>query len=146
MGVITFGAATMSLFSWETMSALRISSPHNVVGINDRPIIGINRSSTGDISLVVDMRDSHNNIILRLNENGFRSINNIAVLRPDKSTVLFEDGSGNELFRARYINPHVFALSGYLVSEGKEMPLQMPNIHHSCMAYSGHFDYDITLR
>ena len=116
--------------------------PHRVVEIHDHSVISIDRMASGALDLTVDMRGANNRILLRLNKNGFRSAG-IAMLRPDKSTVIFEDAVGNEMFRATYLNRNSFVLSGYVISGTTQFNLDNPNFHNVCMIYGRGADLSI---
>jgi hypothetical protein len=50
----------------------------------------------------------------------------IAMLRPDKSTIIFEDEFGGEVFYARYLNEHAFRIRGTTWMHGQYVHLDNP--------------------
>ena len=88
--------------------------------------------------LSVDIRDKHNEIVVRLDKDGFVVNRNyiLYMLRPDKSTILIKDAYGKEMLYARYMNPREFFLSGAFIPF-KNGPVTITN---SCFEHSGEAD------
>ena len=112
--------------------------PFNILKINDTPVISFDqRPGSSDIYLSVDFRDQRNRILIQVNQNGIiQGTYNLWVLRPDKSTLLIEDDQGREFFRATYLNPHAFKISGKVVYCGAALDMmEFKRSTHNCAPY-----------
>jgi hypothetical protein len=117
--------------------------PHTLVAIDMKPVVTVDRTQTGLLVLSVEMRDSENRIIARLDRNGF-IVNNrytLYMLRPDKSSILLENEYGEDILKTRFMNPQSFSITGIIYYKGKSIALDPPNITNLCSGYS---DIDIS--
>ena len=113
--------------------------PHTVLQVKGQSVVSIDRLEDGSVVLSVEMRDTSNRIIARLNKNGFVVNSGYALymLRPDKSTVIIEDQYGKEVLNARFLNRQAFRLSGVLQYKTTAFPLELPNFKNSCFSNNG---------
>jgi hypothetical protein len=113
--------------------------PHTFLSIGGFPVLSVDRvsSSSEDLSLSVDLRDQSNRIAFRMNKDGVVNKTNLILLHPDKSTLLLQDEYGVDIFRARFLNPKVFEVSGKVSYCGQLLPVQNPMIHGYCSAFNG---------
>jgi hypothetical protein len=118
--------------------------PHTILQVRGRKIISIDRTENNSLTLSVDIRDSSNRIIARLNREGFAVSHNYDwyLLRPDESTVVVEDEYGNDVVRARFLNPRAFSVSGRYYDQGNVHPLDLNGFSRSCF---GHNPVDIII-
>lgn len=88
--------------------------------------------------LSVDMRDKSGKIIANLSKNGFivSKTYELYMLRPDKNTVIIEDGYGREILKARFLNPRAFALEGIIQYGDRTFPLEMQGFSGGCFGHS----------
>jgi hypothetical protein len=112
--------------------------PHTILRVSNRNVLSIDRTTSGSFTLSVDVRGADNVEVFRLDRDGFRAASGVHMLRPDKSTILFEDAYGKELMRARFLNPSAFSLSGSLDNlnfTGRRWPIVLsPNL---CLVHRG---------
>ena len=114
--------------------------PHVILNMRNRDVISIDRGSAGSLVLTVDTRDTSGKIIASLSKDGFVVSKNyeLYLLRPDKSTVIIEDGYGKAVLKARFMNPTTFALEGLVQSGGQAIPLDFPSfLQDDCFFHSG---------
>lgn len=106
-------------------AAITDSLPSSVLQVGDAPVIAFDQKpNSGEMYLSIDFRDNQNRVILRVNKNGIVSRTaQLAVLRPNKSTLLIEDDFGKEFLRASFLNPHAFEVTGKIVYCGKAIEL-----------------------
>jgi hypothetical protein len=118
--------------------------PHSILQIHGHDVISIDRGEGGSLVMSVDMRDNVNKIIANLSKDGFIVSRNyeLYMLRPDKSTVIIEDGFGREIIKARFLNPKAFALEGTVQYGDKAFPLEVQGFYGLC---SGHSTVDIKI-
>lgn len=111
--------------------------PYTVVRVGSRDVIAFDHNPYGpEIYLSVDFRDENNKIMVRIDKNGIFNPRGLNVLRPDKSTLLIEDSYGNDFFRATFLNPHAFQVSGKIIYCGKPADIgKIYSFHvsNSCM-------------
>jgi len=120
--------------------------PHTIVAVEREPVIVVDRTDLGLLVLEVDMRDSENRIVAKLDRNGF-VVNNkytLYMLRPDKSTILIEDEYGKEVLRTRFSNPRAFSISGTLYYKGKSLPIDLPGMINSCVGHARDIEINYT--
>jgi hypothetical protein len=72
-----------------------------------------------------------------MDKDGIVNRSNLILLHPDKSTFLLQDEYGRDIFRAQFLNPKTFEVSGKLGYCGKLFPVQNPNIHGYCSVHNG---------
>ena len=96
----------------------------------------VDRTPTGALQMLVDIRSLDQTILVRLDKNGLRTISGIYMLRPDKSTVILENQYGSELLYARYLNPRAFTLRGVITSDGVDANLEQ-NAPGMCAIHGG---------
>lgn len=112
--------------------------PHTALKIGNLSVISVDRvGNTDDLSLSVDMRDKSNRIAFRMDKNGIVNRSGLIFIHPDRSTFLLQDPFGNEFFRAQYLNPTTFKVSGSISYCGKQVPIQNPQLHDSCFIRAG---------
>jgi hypothetical protein len=135
----------VAVFVGSSMGTITNTFPHTIMEIAKHKVVSIDRSESGSLFLTVEMRDSANRIILRLNRNGFvlSSAYDLRPLRPDKSTLIIEDATGNELLHARFLNPQAFSISGTVHYLQKSVPLQLFAPGSSICAYGSGIDISI---
>ena len=115
------------------------SFPHTILEIGDLPIISVDRvGNTDELALSVDIRDKQNRVAFRMDKNGVvNRSGNLLFLHPDKSTFLLQNDFGEEVFRAQFLNPTTFQLTGKVAYCGQSIPVQNPMSHQSCSAFLG---------
>ncbi len=113
--------------------------PHTILQVQGQSVVSIDRLENGSVVLSVEMRDTSNRIIARLNKNGFvvNSSYALYMLRPDKSTIIIEDQYGKEVLNARFLNRQAFRLNGVLQYRATAFPLDLPNFKNSCFSNNG---------
>lgn len=117
-----------------------VSLPYTIVEIGDTPVVSASRIKEGsnEVYLSIDFRDSSGKVAVRVDNNGvLNPSGDLFVLRPDKSTVLIDDAFGREVFRANYLNPHAFQISGELRYCGKSISLLQQRLHGTCVGAVG---------
>jgi hypothetical protein len=97
--------------------------PQTVIRIGDDPVISIDRTSSGAISLSLDVRGNDGRIIARIHNNVFEINQNnyLSMKRKDRSSLAVDDQYGNEVLNARFLNPRAFRLTAKLYSAGKSL-------------------------
>lgn len=95
--------------------------PQTVIRIGDDPVISIDRTPDGAVSLSVDVRDRSRKIIVRIHNNVFEINQNnyLSMKRKDRSSLVVNDQYGTEVLSARFLNSRSFRLSAKLYSSGK---------------------------
>ncbi len=130
---------TTTLLYPEDSAALTDRLPSSIIEIGKTPVVAFDQKPhSPEIYISVDFRDVKNRILVRVNKNGMVDRTpELSVLRPDKSTLLIEDGFGQEFFRAEFLNPHAFQISGRIVYCGKSIEIKnlSPFNKGSCTAY-----------
>jgi len=113
--------------------------PHTILLIHKHQVISIDRSEAGSLVLSVDMRDTAGRVIAKLSKNGFVVSKNydLYLLRPDKSTLIIEDGMGKEILKARFINPKAFAIEGTVQYQDRLFPLELAGFSNNCFGHAG---------
>jgi hypothetical protein len=111
--------------------------PTTILEIHGHSVVSIDRSLAGSLILSIDMRDINSKIIAKLDKNGFVVSKNyeLYALRPDRSTIIIEDGFGKEVVKARFINPKAFAIEGVVQYQDKSFPLDLTGFYGSCFAH-----------
>jgi hypothetical protein len=113
--------------------------PTTILEVGDTPVITVDRvpSAKDELALSVNFRDSRNQIAIQVNKDGMvNRTSGLILLRPDKSTFLIEDQFGKEFFRAVYVNPRTFRVSGNGIYCGRIFQIAFPTMHSSCLAFS----------
>ncbi len=119
--------------------------PHTVLMIGDHNVISIDRGGTGSLVIYVDMKDASGKIIARLNGDGFIVGKNyeLYLLRPDKNTVIIDDGFGSHVLKARFLNPRAFSVEGTAIYGDKSFQLEMSGFTGLCSSHAGRADIAI---
>lgn len=114
------------------------SGSHFVIfSVGGFPVISADRiADSSDLYLSVDFRDQNNRITFRMDKDGVVNKSNLILLRPDKSTFLLQDEYGEEIFRARFINPKTFEVSGKVTYCGKPFPVQASFASGLCLRFN----------
>jgi hypothetical protein len=125
---------------YPTNSAALTRTLASVITIGNAPVVSLERIDLNnpEIYLSIDFRDQKNRILVRVNKDGIvKNSDDLSVLRPNKSTLLIEDSFGQEFFRANFLNPHAFEISGKIVYCGKATEIKnlMPFSQGACTAY-----------
>jgi hypothetical protein len=111
--------------------------PHTVMAVNFfTPVIRLDRSSDGAISILMDVKDRDGKVIVRLDENGFTVNPNriLTMKRPDASTLTIIDEEGRRVLDAHYVNRSVLTLQGVINYPGYgAIPLQDRNATNLCL-------------
>lgn len=130
----------VAVFVGSTVETITNKFPHTILQVRKRRVIYLDRTETGSLVLSLEMRDAANRLIARVDRNGFvvSSAYDVHLLRPDKSTVIIDDEFGNEMVRARFLNPKAFSISGVVIYGGTRIPLNLGAPGSSiCMSNSG---------
>jgi hypothetical protein len=86
--------------------------PHTILEINGESIIGIDRSPSGALELLINVMAADGRVIVRLDQRGaFIPSNRLFILKPDASTLIVQNEFGQDLINARYLNPHAFRIN-----------------------------------
>jgi len=115
--------------------------PHAIIIAGKRNVLGIDRKADGSLAMQVDMRDEAGKVLIRLDADGLRASSSVFMTRPDKSSVLFEDATGNDILYAKYVNRTTFAVRGYLIvgdqkiNIGDELNRSLI-IKHTCLSHN----------
>lgn len=112
------------------------SLPHTIIMVGKTPVLSVSRvENTDNIAISVDMRDQLNRIAFRIDENGVVNRSNLIALHPDKSTLLVQNEYGEEVFRARFLNPKAISVTGRVGYCGHLF--QIESIHGYCSVHNG---------
>src|SRR3990172_385969 len=113
--------------------------PHTILQINEQSVVSIDRTESGSLALLLDIRGNDNKIITRLNKSGFvvNRNNTLQLIRPDKNTIIIEDEYGEEVLNARFLNPKAFRINGILNYKGRKIKLEIPMMRDNCFSHSG---------
>jgi hypothetical protein len=97
--------------------------PQTIVRIGDDPVISIDRTPSGAISLSLDVRGNDRKIIARIHNNVFEinQGNYLSMKRRDRSSLVVNDQYGTEVLNVRFLNPRAFRLAAKLHSSGKSL-------------------------
>jgi hypothetical protein len=95
--------------------------PQTIFSIRNVPVISIDRTSSGEVTLSLDIRSADGKLIVRMRNNRFQINKNnyFSMKRPDLSTLIVYDQNGAEVLNARFLNPHAFRLSAKIHSSGE---------------------------
>jgi hypothetical protein len=92
------------------------SFPHTVLAwrhMSTAPIVSLDRSPTGNIAVMLDLRSADGRIIARMNKDGFVvNRNNYLEMKRDKSSLKIIDEFGSEVLNVQYLNSEAIAVSG----------------------------------
>jgi hypothetical protein len=113
--------------------------PHRVLsirGIGD--VLTLDRTLNGTIAILMEVRDAHNKVIVRLDKNGFDENpafrDTYKPFHPDRSTLIIKDSNGNESLNAHYLNATTLTLTGVLQYPGRPaIPLQLRGASRGCL-------------
>jgi hypothetical protein len=140
-GVVPPRGALLLLGDGAQANALIINSfPHTVVGIMRSgspiiPVMSLDRSPNGALSVLLDVRSRDGKIIVRLNRDGFVvNRNNYLEMKRDRSHLLVIDEYGSEVLRVQYRNPKVISVSGGILGS-------IPNATGNCSSAVGDADF-----
>ncbi len=94
--------------------------PQTIFAVRNVPVISIDRTSSGEVTLSLDIRSADGKLIVRIRNNRFQINKNnyFSMKRPDRSTLVVYDQNGAEVLNARFPNPHAFRLSAKIHSSG----------------------------
>ena len=118
--------------------------PHTILRIAGKDVVSIDRSLTGALTILLEIRGEDSRIIARLNKGGFviNRNNELQITRPDKSSLIIEDQYGVEVLNVRYLNRQAFRLTAFLHYLGKPVQVPYPGLTIGC---SSHTSTDIEL-
>ena len=99
--------------------------PYYPLMYEGNPVFAVERDAAGRVGITVDVRSKDGRIVARIKNGTFIvNRNNILTMkRPDKSTLIVEDQSGNEVLNVRYQNRSVIHFQGTLYLEGRVAPV-----------------------
>jgi hypothetical protein len=122
--------------------------PHVLLSVDDKPLIQFDQTSPGVVVPIMDVHGRDGRIIARFDKSGFVVGSRLAVIRPDKSTLIVIDDYGDEAVNIHYLNPEAITISGFMFYKGMEIPLTLfpPKIHVHDSCSSGSFGTDINIR
>jgi hypothetical protein len=88
--------------------------PHTIIVSERRgPVLVVDKTPSGSLALVLDLRSNDGKIIARIDKNGFvLNRNNYLEVKRDKSSLIIIDEYGTEVLNIRYINSRAIAVSG----------------------------------
>jgi hypothetical protein len=114
----------LGLLFGDSVSAKSKLFPLTVIAVNGKPAVVIDRNPDDTINLSLELRSRDDKVILRLNKNQFVVApgNYLSRTRPDKSTLVVEDPYGKRVI-IRYMNKHIFSLSGGLTFGNRTIDL-----------------------
>jgi hypothetical protein len=105
--------------------------PLNLVSVDDRGVLSLDKSSDGSMAIIADVRDETGKLIVRLSKDEFRvnPNNYFALTHPghSRSEILVTDQQGNTVLDARYANDHTFSVTGALHAYGVPINLSPDN-------------------
>jgi hypothetical protein len=102
--------------------------PHTILGVDDKSLLSVDRLASGSLALFLEIQDTFNRVIVRLDKNGFIVNNNYSfyLLRPDKSTVTIDNQFGEQVLNARFLNPRTFVVSGTIEYGNSKISIDSP--------------------
>jgi hypothetical protein len=89
------------------------------------PILVVEQDSRGGVALDIDVRGEDGRIVARISRNFFvlNRNNMLTKQRPDRSTLIVIDQSGNEVLNVRYLNRKSIHLLGTFYVTGQKEPV-----------------------
>lgn len=113
------------------------SFPATAIAYNWVPILTLDRNGAGDILVSVKVFDKHENLIASIDKNEFNVANHALWThkpRPDKSTLIVFDESGEEVLYVRNLNDKAIVIRGSLYLGGAKRPIDWPGgSKNTCM-------------
>ena len=99
--------------------------PHNVLMMRGDLMIAIDRQGNSGNLVVTTLRifDDRDNIIARIDEDGFWVQESNRSKRPDPNTLVVFDHHDAEVLRIRFINPHAIVITGVFRHQGVPQPV-----------------------
>ncbi len=119
--------------------------PNTILRVRDHDVVTIDRGDAGSLILSIDMRDASGRMIASLSNKGFLVSKNyeLYLARPDKSTVIIQDGYENEILKARFLNPSAFSVQGQVQYLDAVVSLDIPNMTDVCLKNAGRAEINI---
>ena len=106
--------------------------PHHIVVSSAGPLMTLDKLSSGDIVIIMDVRHPTGKIVARLDEQGYVIGSRLLIKRPDNSTLIVFDEYGNKALDVHYLNPRAVSVNGYLNYSGQIHNIQLENNHYAC--------------
>jgi hypothetical protein len=111
--------------------------PFTVLEVAGEKVISNDKSDDGSLLVSLKLIASDGRVIVKISKNGLvnQSGSGLFVSR-DKSSLLIEDSFEHEVINARYLNKHVFRVTGIVPYRKRVVALPIP-IMHGCVRSSG---------
>lgn len=138
-----------SNLSWSTRF------PHTVIEMGNEPMLVIDRDGNRNLKVtVLRIFDDRDDIIARIDADGFWVQNTLRKKRPDQSTLIVYDHNDNEVLKLRYINNRAITVEGvfrhatikpHYLEVTPSAAIQMPNHNQISDLCFGEMGADISL-
>jgi hypothetical protein len=102
----------LTLF-WGSNASWNVRLPHTLLEIAGEPMIVADKNDQGNLVItLLKVFDDRNDVIARIDEDGFWVQNNVRKKRPDESTLVVFDHTDTEVLRIQYLNSRAISVQG----------------------------------
>ncbi len=109
-------------FTWGDLTVTVDRSPTTIASIKGKPVLQLFLDQSDRLQLSVNLFDKDGNQLVSIDRNHFDWIGHAAhERRPDRSTIVIDDDSGNEALRIRFNNDRQFSIDGEMYFDGRPL-------------------------